>query len=327
MATHFSGAPGQDLSEVIARFTSTNLYTVLDPDVVALINAVTDPEDRLTTLRRVAVNVFRHDPERLMRRRDVREICLNATSASKVDELAARLRIPTEDILYETEFRQDPAAWSAFLGFYGLDIRRTSTPSLTPDTESVPPELRLFPHQRHVANRAYGYIRHGHGRLLLHMPTGTGKTRTAMHVVSRLLTDAEPCVVVWLAASAELLDQAANAFQTAWSRFGNRDLQLTRFWGQHLSFPDNMHDGILVAGLQKIHSFSTRSPLPALRVGSRTRLVVVDEAHQAVAPTYRKVINVLAGTGPNTALLGLTATPGRTSTPTSGWPISLVKLR
>ena len=49
-----------------------------------------------------------------------------------------------------------------------------------------------------------------------------------------------------------------------------------------------------------------------LRLAKSTRLVVIDEAHQAIAPTYREVINTLANTGMHDALLGLTATPGRT---------------
>ena len=55
-----------------------------------------------------------------------------------------------------------------------------------------------------------------------------------------------------------------------------------------------------------------RDRLGLLRLGKLTGLVVVDEAHQAIAPTYKEVINTLADTGINNALLGLTATPGRT---------------
>ncbi|MEL6277189.1 MAG: M12 family metallo-peptidase, partial [Bacteroidota bacterium] len=41
-------------------------------------------------------------------------------------------------------------------------------------------------------------------------------------------------------------------------------------------------------------------------------LVIIDEAHQAIAETYRLVLDTLVVPYPNTALLGLTATPGRT---------------
>ncbi len=49
-----------------------------------------------------------------------------------------------------------------------------------------------------------------------------------------------------------------------------------------------------------------------LRLGDRTSLTVADEAHQAIAPTYRTVIDTLANKHPEGRLLGLSATPGRT---------------
>ena len=155
-------------------------------------------------------------------------------------------------------------------------------------------------------------IQGGHGRVVLHMPTGSGKTRTAMHIVSQFLLNSEPSIVVWLAASAELLEQAADAFQNAWPHLGNREIQVLRFWGDHAPELSGFSDGIVIAGIQKMCALMKRDRLGLLRLGKLTGLVVVDEAHQAIAPTYKEVINTLADTGINNALLGLTATPGRT---------------
>ncbi len=47
-------------------------------------------------------------------------------------------------------------------------------------------------------------------------------------------------------------------------------------------------------------------------LAGRAGLVVIDEAHQAVAPAYRHVLDMLTGSGRLTPLLGLSATPGRT---------------
>ena len=49
----------------------------------------------------------------------------------------------------------------------------------------------------------------------------------------------------------------------------------------------------------------------AARLASRTRLVVFDEAHQSIARTYRRITDELT-IDYRCALLGLTATPGRT---------------
>lgn len=133
-----------------------------------------------------------------------------------------------------------------------------------------------------------------------------------MHVVSHFLAASEPCLVVWLANTAELLEQAADAFATAWSHLGNRDVELLRFWGDHGPDLSAASNGLVVASLQKMHALKSRDPIGALRLGRSTDLVVVDEAHQAIAPTYREVIATLSETGPHNALVGLTATPGRT---------------
>ena len=126
------------------------------------------------------------------------------------------------------------------------------------------------------------------------------------------MTEHEPAVVVWLAASAELLDQAADAFQDAWSKLGNRPIDIARFWGDYTPDISAISDGLIIAGLQKMYAWKTKDPIEVLRIARSVKLVVVDEAHQAIAPTYREVIETLAETGVHNALIGLTATPGRT---------------
>ena len=48
-----------------------------------------------------------------------------------------------------------------------------------------------------------------------------------------------------------------------------------------------------------------------LELAKKTKLVIFDEAHLALAPTYKHTIEVLFTTSPETRILGLTATPGR----------------
>jgi hypothetical protein len=73
-----------------------------------------------------------------------------------------------------------------------------------------------------------------------------------------------------------------------------------------------VRDGLVIAGLQKIYQ-SARSSLSDIgTIAGRVDLVVMDEAHQAVAPTYKLILEVLTESGRPSPLLGLTATPGRT---------------
>lgn len=205
----------------------------------------------------------------------------------------------------------DDAAWATIAGFFGLDTPDAAVGIVALPVEAVGVGYGLFPHQRSVVRRAFSRIGDGHGRTLVHMPTGAGKTRTAMHILARALGAGEPGVVVWLASTKELLEQAADAFLNAWPSLGDREVDLHRFWGGFGDAPVAITDGLLVAGLAKMHSWRQRSPNDFLRLAARTRLVVIDEAHQAIAPTYRGLIESLTAGGEHHSLLGLTATPGR----------------
>ena len=309
----FSGtSPGESLEDIVERMNQNSLGIVLGKDVLELIGTLDSLPDKQEAMRRMAVTFLRDRADETMIRSEVRTICLNAMSKDKLYELAKRIGVKGIAALHEVDYAKDPDRWHAFLGFFGIDARNAAPFAGALERETVHSEFGLFPHQRKAADSVSNAIRGGYGRVVLHMPTGAGKTRTAMHVVSRFLTTTEPTVVVWLANSAELLDQAADAFQIAWEHMGNRDLDLLRFWGSHTPDLSAFTDGVLVAGLQKMSAFKTKNPIGLLRLAKSVGLVVVDEAHQAIAPTYREVIETVTETGAYNALVGLTATPGRT---------------
>ena len=312
MTKFFGSAPGQDMSEVVQNLSTAHLRAILGTDIVSLVEAITSSKDVIPALRRLVLQQFRHEPSTMLSQPTIRTMCLDATPPKKLVELAERLNGANLDALRTLSLDQDQDRWHSFLEFYGLDIPNAPSLLASQEHERIPPRFGLFPHQRRVASQAYNAIRDGHGRLVLHMPTGAGKTRTAMHVVSRILAEYEPCVVLWMAASAELLEQAVEAFRAAWTQLGNREVSVTRCWGRYSPLLTDVNDGLVVAGLQKVHALNVRDPLGLLRFGSRVRLVVVDEAHQSIATTYREVIDAVAQTGKHTAVLGLTATPGRT---------------
>ena len=309
MIAYSGGSPGHDVSRVVSNFTRAQLRTVLGTPVLDLVDATIPPADQPAALHRAALWRFRSALEDLPRK-ELRDLFLDATPIEDLAELAARVGVAA-DALRSLQVEGDSENWNLFLGFYGLDPAASSSPPHGSAIQTLEPEFGLFPHQRRVARQAYEAVRDGHGRVMLHMPTGTGKTRTTMRVVSRILEDSEPCLIVWLASSSELLEQAADAFSTGWVQYGSRRLGVTRLWGQHSPALSDIGDGLLVAGFQKAHALNAKASMDILRLGARTRLVVVDEAHQAIAPTYRHLIGSLADTGPCTAVLGLTATPGR----------------
>ena len=312
-STGFSGlSPGQDLAEIVCRISDDDLRTVLGDDVVILIEARTLPNEFIPKLRRIATKALRDRGSDLLCRQDIQNACFNAMSSEKRKELADRLGVDNVASVNARTLTKDAELLEKFLGFFGIDTHGVVPFEKEPNAEAVRPKFGLFPHQRCVAERVSEAIRGGNGRVVLHMPTGAGKTRTAMHIVSRFLNSNEPAVVVWLAASAELLEQAADAFKQAWAQLGNREIGIVRFWGEYPQDLFGFDDALIVAGMQKMRALKTRNHIELLRLAKSVKLVIVDEAHQAIAPTYRETIEILSDTGVNNALIGLTATPGRT---------------
>lgn len=181
-------------------------------------------------------------------------------------------------------------------------------PTVSPTVCSYP----LFEHQRTSSRKVLRQIRTAPHRVLLHMPTGSGKTRTAMNVICNHLREREPTVVVWLAYSEELCDQAAEEFTKAWNALGDRTISLRRFWGPHELDMKDFNDGILVAGLHKLLRYAEKDFPRIGTLGTLCSLVTLDEAHQAVAPQYKHVIDALLSLNTDSGFLGLSATPGRT---------------
>ena len=69
-------------------------------------------------------------------------------------------------------------------------------------------------------------------RMLVHMPTGTGKTKTAMHIICNHYnyTLKKQGLILWVAHTKELLDQAYDTFRNVWSNIGNGEITTYRLY-------------------------------------------------------------------------------------------------
>src|SRR5262249_52396804 len=121
---------------------------------------------------------------------------------------------------------------------------------------------------------------------------------------------AEHSAMIWLAHSEELCDQAADECAKAWMSLGNRPIPVFKHYGAHRVSLDAVQEGFLVAGLQLLYRDSLEEQSSFLKLGRRVCLVIMDEAHQATAPTYNHLLRLLAPHS-STSILGLSATPGR----------------
>lgn len=307
-----SSAPGLSINALLAQAKDPALRDLVGQSVIDVLNLL-DPElTQGRALRSLAARLI--DPAAAMRDRTLRDKLIDLLPLAKARELAGKLNVRVDASLY-ARLRQaasDPDREAALFSFFGIVEDPRAPLAARPSQQTIAAGYGLFDHQRKAAKRVRKFLAEPPRKVVLHMPTGAGKTRTAMHIVADHLRAAGPTLVCWLAQSAELLEQAASEFERAWHHLGDRPVELLRMWGDDTPSLEEVRDGLLVAGLAKLNALHSRDVNMMLRLADRTTLTVMDEAHQSIAPTYRSLITTLHEKRPRNALLGLTATPGRT---------------
>lgn len=180
----------------------------------------------------------------------------------------------------------------------------------------VEPNFALYPYQFEISKQTFLSFRDGIKRALIHLPTGAGKTRTAMNIACEHLRASKKNVVLWLADREELCTQAYIEFKKAWGSLGNYSTSLYGFYSGSAESLGGIDSGFVVAGLQKFLTLrENNSPQLKLlykELAESVTMVIFDEAHKSVAPRYKDVIEDFVTTdGFDALLIGLTATPGR----------------
>lgn len=174
----------------------------------------------------------------------------------------------------------------------------------------------LLDYQFIIRQRILAYINSDNDetKMLVRMPTGTGKTKTAMHTIINqyVFRQKKKGLVVWIAHTKELLDQAYDTFCNVWSHIGSGSVKTYKIWDKFNVNINEIEDGFLFIGIQKLTSIKRSNKSLLGRITERIRIVVIDEAHRAGATETKKTINeLMAYSGSRKSLLGLTATPGR----------------
>lgn len=162
----------------------------------------------------------------------------------------------------------------------------------------------LFEYQAELAGAACELLAKG-GRGLLALPTGAGKTRTAIYAAFGAVSGGTERIV-WLAPTRELVNQAFDTADRMWSEFGSiSELDLTR-----------EAQPVLKPGIPTMWFTTPQAVFGARKsqhVGSSWGGVIFDEAHQLGARTFQEAVEALLRNSTGAGFLGLSATPGRYS--------------
>lgn len=306
-----SGPPGYSFHELLLRLEERTLRNMTH-GASALIELLSQRKPDEQDLVRLVEDI--REPRDLLLDGAMRGAILDALPFEKKVELAARFEGPIDpEDVPRIEIESGSSDEAELLAFFGIPPRPpVQTPVGSEAIKRISPEYGLFPYQRAAVDRVSSYLEKFPRRAVLHLPTGAGKTRSAMHVICQHLRQERPRVALWLAYNRELLEQAASEFERAWSFLGDREVKVIRYWGHRDIVDAGVVDGLVVGGLDKLRALFKSQPARMLALADRVSLTVFDEAHQAVAPTYSQLADLLAEKRPDGKLLGLTATPGRT---------------
>jgi superfamily II DNA or RNA helicase len=189
--------------------------------------------------------------------------------------------------------------------------------------KEIPKEyLSLHDYQKRIKDSAVSLLlENEEKKFMIHMPTGSGKTKTCVEMIIDYMRTAisREGFVIWFAHSTELCDQAYNTLKNMWRYRGDENLDFYKVFGDteiNLNILDKKR-AVLFVGFQKFNAIlnSKDSDMLSFRtkIANRAKLVIVDEAHKSMAPTYKSAINYCQKNFNDCKLVGLTATPGRTN--------------
>ena len=150
-----------------------------------------------------------------------------------------------------------------------------------------------------------------HGKAMVELPTGAGKTRVTCETVLRMFIAGElRGPILWIAQSQELCEQAVQTWSYVWRGLGDeRPLTIGRLWENNAVHEPDTEFSVIVATDAKLNVVHDDPTYVWLR---QSAAVIVDEGHRAGAsPLYTRLFEWLgvAGRRWERPLIGLSATP------------------
>ena len=162
----------------------------------------------------------------------------------------------------------------------------------------------LRPYQLEMIDAVYSEVINKQERLMLKLPTGSGKTRIALEAIYKLMFEKHANVVLWIADEKQLCEQAVDSAKMAFhsSEQGLEELVLVSFFDSNaltnLEALRNSNEANMLIVCTPHQLKENLNLLPAID------LFVMDEAHTSV----QQRSDLFHSTGAK-VMLGLSATP------------------
>ena len=298
------------LEKIISRLDIQAYQDILGKEVIGTLSLLGANYLYAEGLYKILKNTFSN--EELLKKSTSRNYFIDALRKEEIEILIQNLNLDINDHYWNQvksiDFKGENL--SVLFDFFGENLSIDSE-ILWVQEANISPTYPLYPYQREVLKKIKNVLSTEKNRVLLHMPTGSGKTRTSINYICNHLIENDNSNVVWFANTVELLDQAYSEFVKAWVNLGNREIKVVKYWGKSKIDLSKLKGCFIVAGLDKTYNALLKDVGKMSEFSNNCSLVIMDEAHQAIAPTYSLLINSMLIVN-NASLIGLSATPGRT---------------
>lgn len=174
--------------------------------------------------------------------------------------------------------------------------------------------LGLFDYQIRIKDKILNSLHDNKKKIIVHMPTGSGKTRTIMsaaldlHLRNSFLDNH---YILWLAHSDELCVQAIETFELIWKKYGSNTTQILHLKDQELNDIDKAGGGLIISTYQKLHRMRVSNENSKIleKIREKNYITICDEAHMVPAKTFKDSVEFIKKLD-FTSIIGLSATPG-----------------
>jgi len=200
------------------------------------------------------------------------------------------------------------------INYFGFHLHQDDSEELLVENETKC-NSPLHDFQDRIRRKVVNLIFNGQKRFLIHMPTGSGKTRTASEILldfvrlsSSKALFSEKIKILWIAQSSELCYQAFETVKFIFEKKSTVNIKLAHFY-DNMNIPLEIENdsAIIFCSIQKLLIHYNEEFWRKIR--NETYLVIVDEAHRSVASKWVQALNFFVNDS-SAYLLGLTATPG-----------------
>lgn len=295
--------------DIILRADIDFFQDILGRSTFKLIRLLYEHSLKFEKLVEISLSIY--PPEILLKKEHTRKSIIELLTIDEAINLAKLLNADYVDPYNSiNKFRKGSNKERTLYNFFNLEpIPLPQLPKASSE-ETITPSYVLFDYQREVCQKVNHALNGVIPRCILHMPTGSGKTRTAMNIITDELRGVDTKLVIWLSNTNELCQQSFDEFNKAWFSLGDKEINSYKCWGRFTIDAKEVENGFVVASYQKLTNIYTSNVNDFLKMITNLSLLVIDEAHQSIAPTYKSLIETLTKDN-HTKILGLTATPGR----------------